>query len=92
MNNLSIQALNKLIDDELRRNMEEITKNLTVGADDSMSTEEVTGTMISNCLSLSVKISTQLILGLLEEAGVIQIDEKNLSKLFLQHLSSKIEN
>lgn len=83
MNNLSIHALNKLIDNMLAENVDGITKNMSIGIKESMPLEQQTGIITKNCLSESIKISTQLILNLLEDSGIIKIDEKHLAKIAL---------
>lgn len=83
MNNLSVYALNKLIDNMLVENIDEITQNMGKGIKESMPIEQQTGIIVKNCLSESIKISTQLILNLLEDSGIIKIDEKHLAKIAL---------
>lgn len=83
INDLSIHALNKLIDNMLAENVDGITQNIGKGIKESMPIEQQTGIIVKNCLSESIKISTQLILNLLEDSGIIKINEKHLAKIAL---------
>lgn len=88
MNDLTITALNQSITENIKHNKDSISRELFLGADDSMSTEEVTSLMIANCLSLSVKLSVQAVLGLLEDAEILAFDERQMAKLLLKPLPS----
>ena len=92
MNQITAKAVNESIVQMLQDNQYAILEELTNGVDYNMSTENAYARMIMNCLSLSVKLSSQVVLGLLEEAGVIEIDERELAKLLLKQLSSELHD
>lgn len=92
MNDLTIDALYSSIDNIINENQDMIEQTLFRNADSSMSAEEVIARMIPNCLSLSVKLSVQLTLELLQSHGLFEIDEREISKLYLKHLSSEKED
>ena len=92
MNDLTIDALYSSIDNIINENQDMIEQTLFRNADSSMSAEEVIARKIPNCLSLSVKLSVQLTLELLQSHGLFEIDEREISKLYLKHLSSEKED
>lgn len=92
MNDLTIDALYSSIDNVINENQDMIEQILFQHTDNSMSAEEVIARMIPNCLSLSVKLSVQLTLELLQSHGVFEIDEQEIAKLYLKHLSSEKED
>ncbi len=87
MENLTIKALNSMVDKIIKEHQMEIKESLFFGGTEEMSTEEVFALMTVNCLSLSMKLSVQVILDLLQSAGNLQIDEREIAKLYLKHLS-----
>ncbi len=66
MNDLTIKALYSSIDEIIKENQEEIIKGMFANTDKSMASEEIMGYMAFNCLSLSMKLSVQVILELLQ--------------------------
>lgn len=92
MENLTIKAINQSVDNMICRNQEDIMNDLFKNTDSSMSAEKINSVMIVNCLSLSVKLSVQAVLGILQESDVLVIDENQIAKLLLKHLSSKIKD
>lgn len=92
LNDFTATALNQYVTDMIKQNQEAISKELFLGTDDSMSTEKATSFMIANCISLSVRLSVQAILGLLEDAEILALDEHQIAKLFLKPLSSEPQN
>lgn len=91
MEDLTTKAFYSLIDDIIKDNKDEIIKNIFANTNESMTTEEITGCLTFNCLSLSVKLSVQVILELLQSKGVLEIDEHEIAKLYLKHLSFEKE-
>lgn len=90
MEKLTVKALDKVIDDIIKNNQDEIMKGLLFGTDDSMETEKICSIMIWNCLSLSIKLTSRFLLDLLQSQGVLEIDEREIAKLLLKHLSSDL--
>lgn len=91
MKETTIKALNLAVDDMLKREQSSIQQCILADLNDDMTQEEIFSKMILNCLSVSVKLSTQSILSLLEESGVLRLDEREIEKHLLKHLSSRIE-
>ena len=87
MKELTVKALDEMIDQIIKDNKAEITKNLFLGGNDSMSSEEVYALMAVNCLSLSIKLSVQVVFESLQSQGVLEIDDREIAKLYLKHLS-----
>lgn len=80
-----------MIDKVLADSRDEIAENLLFGADESMTSEQIFSLMLFNSLSLSMKLSVQVIFDLLQSVGNLQIDEREIAKLYLKHLSSQKE-
>lgn len=91
MEDLTVKAFYSMVDDILKENHDEVIKGIFANTNESMKTEEITGYMVFNCLSLSVKISVQVILELLQSKGIFEIDEHEIAKLYLKHLSFEKE-
>ncbi len=91
MEKLTICAFNAMIDKVLADSRDEIAENLLFGADESMTSEQIFSLMLFNSLSLSMKLSVQVIFDLLQSVGNLQIDEREIAKLYLKHLSSQKE-
>ena len=91
MEDLTVKALNSMVDKIIKDNQKEITETLFSGGTNEMSIEKVFALMTLNCLSLSMKLSVQVTLDLLQSAGNLQIDEREIAKLYLKHLSSERE-
>lgn len=87
MEDLTVKALNSMVDKIMKDYQSEIEKALFSGGTEEMSKEEVFALMTVNCLSLSMKLSVQVIFDLLQSAGNLQIDEREIAKLYLKHLS-----
>lgn len=87
MEELTVKALNTMIDRIIKDNQEQIMQNLFNGGNYSMTTEEVFSLMTINCLSLSMKLSVQVVFDLLQSQGILEIDDREIAKLFLKHLS-----
>lgn len=91
MKELTVKALDTMVDKIMTDNMESITERLFLNANDSMTTEQVVGRAITNCLSLSIKLSVQVVFELLQSQGILEIDEHEIAKLYLKHLSFEKE-
>lgn len=91
MEDLTVKSLYSLIDDIIEENHNEIVKGIFANTNESMTTEEITGYITFNCLSLATKLSVQVILELLQSKGVLEIDEHEIAKLYLKHLSFEKE-
>lgn len=91
MEDLTVKAFYSLIDDIIKENHDEIVKGISANTNESMTTEEITGYMTFNCLSLATKLSVQVILEILQSKGVLEIDEHEIAKLYLKHLSFEKE-
>lgn len=89
MEKLTISAINTMIDKILDDSKNEITENIFSGTNESMKSEKIFSVMMFNCLSLSMKLLVQVTLDLLQSAGNLQIDEHEIAKLYLKHLSSQ---
>lgn len=87
MKDLTVKALEEMIDKIIADNKEVITEKLFLNTNNSMTTEEIVGYMFTNYLSLSMKLSIQATLELLRSQGVLEIDEHEIAKLYLKHLS-----
>lgn len=90
MKETTVRALNLAVDDMLEREQSSIEQCLLADLNDDMTQEKIFAKMILNCLSVSVKLSTQSILSLLEDSGVLHLDEREIEKHLLKHLSSKL--
>ena len=90
MEDLTAKVLDKIIDDIIKNHQNEIAEKILSGADDSMSDQKIYSIMLSNCLSLSMKLTSQFLLELLQSQGILRIDERELQKLLLKMLSSEI--
>ncbi len=91
MEDLTVKALNSIVDKIIKDNQKGITETLFSGGTHEMSKEEVFALMTLNCLSLSMKLSVQVILELLQSHGVLDLDEHEIAKLYLKHLSFEKE-
>lgn len=91
MKETTIKALNLAVDDMLKHEQSAIEQCIFADLSDDMTQEKIFAKMILNCLSVSVKLSTQAILSLLEDSGVLHLDEREIEKHLLKHLSSRIE-
>ena len=89
MDKLTAKALNAMIDEIIAEHQEEITESILANTNENMTTEQIVSVMVANSLSLSMKLSVQLILDLLQSQGILQIDDREVAKLFLKHLSSE---
>lgn len=87
-----VDAINKLIDEIISNHFEEISTSLLAGTYEGMPKDKVFSIMIRNCLSESVKLSSQVILGLLQSEGLIQIDERETAKQLLKQLSTDLKD
>ena len=91
MKETTVKALNLAVDDMLKREQSSIEQCILSNITDDMTQEKIFAKMILNSLSVSVKLSTQSILSLLEESGILLLDEREIEKHLLKHLSSRIE-
>lgn len=90
MEKTTIDALNKVIDEILENNRDTIKESLFKGTSDSMPYQDMFATMMLNCISQTTKISSQVVLGLLQSQGVLQLNEREIAKQLLKQLSSEI--
>lgn len=88
MEELTVKALDEMIEQIIQNNQRDIKKNLLAGSNNSMTTEEIFALMTKNCLPLSIKLSVQIVFSLLQSQGILEIDDREIAKLFLKHLSS----
>lgn len=65
MNNLTSELIDKIIQEQINKNQEQIVNQIAVGANDTMSTEQVCAQMIANSIKISTQISVKIILELL---------------------------
>lgn len=87
MEDLTAKALYLAIDNIIKGNKDEIAKNLFAHTDDSMTTEEIVGIITLNSFTLATKLSVQVVLELLQSQGILEIDEREIARLYLKHLS-----
>lgn len=88
---LTAKALDAMVDKVIKDNQDEIAEALFSGSTDEMTIGELFSLMTLNCLSLSMKLSVRVTLDLLQSAGNLRIDEREIAKLYLKHLSSEKE-
>lgn len=91
MKDLTTKALYASVDKIIKDNQDEVIKAMFANTNESMTTEEITGYITFNCLSLATKLSVQVILELLQSQGILEIDEREIAKLYLKHLSFEKE-
>lgn len=91
MKDLTVKALYASVDKIIKDNQDEITQNIFMNTNNSMKTEEISARITFNCLSLATKLSVQLTLELLQSQGILEIDEREIAKLYLKHLSFEKE-
>lgn len=92
MKQTTVEAIGKSVENIIKNNQDEITHNLLAGANESMSMETVTAIMVRNCLAQSIKLSVQMVLKILQDSGVLELDERQIAKILLKQLSSEIED
>lgn len=90
MEEITVKAFDRLIDEIIKENRDQIAEGLLANTDDSMQRDSLYAAMMLNCVSVSVKVTTQIILELLKESGAIQIDDREAAKILLKHLSSDL--
>ena len=89
MDELTVKALDSMIENIIKENSSQIKMEILSGGNDLISADEIYSLMTFNCLSLSLKLSVQVVFEILRSQGVLQIDEREIAKLFLKHLSSE---
>lgn len=92
MEKLTVKALDEMIDQIVKDNEKAIRKNILNTADETMTKEEIFSLMVINCLSLSMKLSVQVVFEILQSQGLLEIDEREIARLYLKHLSSEKED
>lgn len=92
MEEMTVRAINKAVEDMIKRNSEVIAEQLLTGALESDSLEKVYSKMFLNCVSLSTSIAVQAVIGLLQDAQILSLDEHQMAKLLLKQLSSEIKD
>lgn len=90
MEEITAKAFDRLIDEIIKENRDQIAEGLIANTDDSMQRDNLYAAMMLNCVSVSVKVTTQIILEILTESGVIQIDDREAAKILLKRLSSDL--
>ena len=90
MEEITVKAFDRLIDEIIKENRDQIAEGLLANTDDTMQRDNLYAAMMLNCVSVSVKVTTQIILEILTESGVIQIDDREAAKILLKHLSSDL--
>lgn len=90
MEEITVKAFDRLIDEIIKENRDQIAEGLLANTDDTMQRDNLYAAMMLNCVSVSVKVTTQIILEILKESGVIQIDDREAAKILLKHLSSDL--
>ena len=86
MEDLTVKALDAMVEKMIKDNQGDIAEALFSGSTDKMSIGELFSLMTMNCLSLSLKLSVKVTLDLLRTVGSVQIDEEELANLYLKHL------
>ena len=92
MEKLTVKALDEMIDQIVKDNEKAIRKNILNTADETMTKEEIFSLMVINCLSLSMKLSVQVVFEILQSQGLLEIDDREIARLYLKHLSSEKED
>lgn len=90
MEEITAKAFDWLIDEIIKENRDQIAEGLLANTDDTMQRDNLYAAMMLNCVSVSAKVTTQIILEVLKESGVIQIDDREAAKILLKHLSSDL--
>lgn len=90
MEEITVKAFDRLIDEIIKENRDQIAEGLLANTDDTMQRDNLYAAMMLNCVSVSVKVTTQIILEILTESGVIQIDDREAAKILLKRLSSDL--
>ena len=88
MEQTTLRAIEASVYDVVRKNHDNIAEKLLNGTTHEMSEQTLTTTMISNCVCVSTALAVQVMLGLLQECQILDIDEHQLAKMLLKHLSS----
>lgn len=72
MDALQIIALQEIIENQLREQAGDLTKEIAAGCESTDSTEVVCGKMIANAIAISVRISIGMVLDMLIDAGLAE--------------------
>lgn len=81
MTNITSELINKIVREQIDKNQSAILDNITSGADDTMSTEQVCARMIANSIQISVELSVKIVTELLYHSQVVaEPDIKSLLK------------
>lgn len=91
MEEITVKALDLLIDETIKENSNQVKESLFANTDEFMQRDTLYAVMMTNCLSVSVKVTTQIILEILKDAGVLRIDEREAAKILLKRLSSDLK-
>ncbi|MFR1834188.1 MAG: hypothetical protein ACLSX5_13670 [Lachnospiraceae bacterium] len=92
MQQTTLTAIEKSVRLMLEKNQDVIAEKLLNGVTITNETDlPMLAKMISNCLCVSTYLSVQAVLSLLEDSGVVQIDERLLAKLLIKQLSSEVQ-
>ncbi|WP_297642813.1 hypothetical protein [uncultured Bacteroides sp.] len=83
MTALEAKYIENLVTKCIQDNSDAIQESLISGFDSSMKSEEVLSKMIIRSVSISSQISVQIVMELLEQAGVVKLDEERLKRLSL---------
>lgn len=86
MNDLTKEFITKAIVDYMNSNLPTIRENILAGTHDRMTENEFYTQTLLNSIRVSTELSINIILNVLEGAGLIQLlsDEKELRRLLLR--------
>lgn len=83
MTNLEERFIEIFVKNCIQDNSEAIQEFLLSGFDGNMKPEEIFPKMIIRSVSISSQISVQIVMKLLEQAGVVKLDEERLKRISL---------
>jgi len=92
MTDLAKQVISRDVDKIILDNSDEIVRQIFKGTESLTDSNAICSKMVFNCLSLSVKLSYEVLVDTLEAASLLQMDQDLLKKIFLQQLSSDLEH
>lgn len=92
MEQTTAKAIELSVRDMVIQNLDTISEKLLSGTTDTMTEKELTVTMMLNCVSLSTSLAVQAVLGILQDAQIIGIDEHLIAKLLLKQLSPETKD
>lgn len=91
MEKLTVDSLNQMVDNIINENYDAIKHNIFCTITPDMDAEKMISTVMMNCLSETMKRTLQLSFEILQSAGILGIDEREIAKQILKQLSSEIK-